>query len=604
MKTMKHNMKESLRKSKSTNKDSDILSQTTVEDSKSTNSGSTDALGNNPWSSEIGSGDGLDRVTSTGQTTINTVGSWSTKAEAGDGYVTATSHEEKSAKTDVAPTTNGEVKTATDEKPKKTKRKKTVTQPTPHTFQLEDELKKQKSTEQQQQQQRSASNGTKPSESKPAKPASNNEALPSRPTPAPAKPPVTFSYSPIRTNLNLHPIEPPPPPPISPRPRRDDTPNNPFTATHQRRKSSKSVSNGTAPPLTANLNEPYVFHPSPKPSEDLFQKVILLTHGTSMIGSSLVRQFHSVGARVIIGDTDVEKARKLIRNLGPPDTVHFNQCHATKHHDVVALFKFAMNMYGRVDHAVFGVGDDGSVGITVGEAEELFGLDLQTKTKTAKQEMEDVTAQNIKEGFNVGDVVSASVRFARIAMAHLRSSPIGRKKRVSSYSSVSGETQEEQVKRPDRSLTFITSSAAIKGVLHLPIYQVTQHATLGVVRSLSSSVDPNDGVRVNAVMTNIMVPSVKAGAGGRMSLQFPPDRPEDVARVVASVVDDAVAGELASHGRLLYVASGRAIDLQDGLDRSEGVWVGGTAKPVLDQATLAAGRDSQWMLGMGDGLDP
>ena len=603
MKNMKHNMKETLRKSKSTNKESDILSQTTIEDSKSTNSGSTDALGNNPWSSEIGIGDGLDRVASTGQTTINTVGSGSTKAEGGDGYVTATSHEEKSAKLEVPPITNGQVNATTDEKPKKTKRKKTVTQPTPHTFQLEDELKKQKSAEQQRQQQHSVPSELKPKESKLTKPASNNEAVASRPAPPPAKPRVAFSYSAIRTNLNLHPIEPPPPPPISPRPRRDDTPNNPFTATHQHRKSSKSVPNGTAPPMTASVREPFIFYPSPKPSEDLFQKVILLTHGTSLIGSSLVRQFHSVGARVIFGDTNVEKARKLISNLGPPDTVHFNQCHATKHHDVVALFKFAMNMYGRVDHAIFGVGDDGSVGITVGEAEELFGLDLKTKTKTAKQEMEDVAFQNIKESFNIGDVVGASLRFARIAMAHLRSSPIGRKKRVSSYSSANGETQEEQVKRPDRSLTFIASSAAIKGIPHLPIYQVTQHATLGVVRSLSSSVDPKDGVRVNGVMTNIMVPSVKAQAGGRMSLQFPPDKPEDVARVVASVVDDAVAGVSASHGRLLYVASGRAIDLQDGLDRSEGVWVGETAKPVLDQATLAAGRDSQWMLGMADGLD-
>ena len=129
------------------------------------------------------------------------------------------------------------------------------------------------------------------------------------------------------------------------------------------------------------------------------------------------------------------KPESSFRNLGPPDTVHFNQCHATKHHDVAALFKFAMNMYGRVDHAIFGVGDDGSVGITVGQAEELFwsrSADQGQDGKARDRRCEHL--RTLTGGFNMGDVVTASVRFARIAMAHLRSSPTGRKKRVSSYS--------------------------------------------------------------------------------------------------------------------------------------------------------------------------
>lgn len=570
-----------MRKSNSSTQPSDLTSQTTADDVRSNNISSGDALASNPWSSEITSLD-LERVVSDSQTTVNSNGSGKTSAKEADGYVTATSNDGVSF--NATTPSHLEVPAAKDEPngtspaPKPTRRKKTVTKTTPHTFELADELKKQQSLE------------AKPE----AKPETSSDKGSPQPPPSIEKPAIKLSYSTIRTSLDVKPIDPPP------RPRREEIPNNPFTA-DQRKASKPKTTDATSTPIKGKVDEPYIFYPSPSLSIDhMFQKVIVLTHGTSLIGSALIRQFHTAGARVVFGDTNADKAKKLLASLGPPDIIHFNECHTLRYPDLVALFKLAMTMYGRVDHAIFGVGDDGGVGITVGEAESFWGLDLQAKTKPGKQEIDEAIIETSKDGFDAGDVIGASVKFARLAMAHLRNSPASRKKRVSSYSGVNGEDKEEERRKPDRSLTFITSVAGIKGIPHLPVYQAAQHASLAVLRSLRTSIDPQkDNIRINAVMTNMMVPTVIPQAGGRMSVSLPSDRPEDVARVVASVVGDAVAGDAASDGSVFYITGEQAVDVQDGLDRSEALWLGPIAKGTLDKASSGVGQGCHWMLGLG-----
>lgn len=303
--------------------------------------------------------------------------------------------------------------------------------------------------------------------------------------------------------------------------------------------------------------------------------------------------------------------------------MHYNRCDLTKYDDVLSLFKLAVSIYGRVDHAIFGVGDDGGAGSGVGEGEKLWGQQLGSKArnKTSKEVLAEVEREKDNDGVRMGDLVIAGARFARIAMAYLQHTPKGPKSHrpstlgssVSSSfststrtngatkttSTTSGEAPTSDPPQPDRSLTFLTSTASFKGIPHLTAYQVASHATLGVVRSLTKSVDvQRDAVRVNAVCTNVMIPTAKTMVGGRMSVNLPVGRVEDVSRVVAGVVGSGDG----MHGRILYVTGDEAVDLEDGLHRNEKAWLGARGMEVLRSAEEGwVGGGVEWMLM--DGLD-
>jgi NAD(P)-dependent dehydrogenase (short-subunit alcohol dehydrogenase family) len=272
--------------------------------------------------------------------------------------------------------------------------------------------------------------------------------------------------------------------------------------------------------------------------------------------------------------------------------VHFNKCDARRYEDLVELFKLAFTMYGKVDHAILGVGEDGGGTGGLGEGEKGW---FEHATKGGIEAVEH-------EPPGLVDTLGAAVRFAHIALTYLRHTPKGKSKRDSVLTS----------RHPDRSLTFLTSVASFKEMPGLPIYQVAQHGVIGLVRSLRSSIDPEkDGLRVNAVVTGMMVPRAFGGVGGRMSVKLPSDMPEDVGRTVVGVVmaGSAEGGngvwyergsergvtERELHGRAIYVAGGECWDMEDGLNRSEQIWLGAKPSEILTKAQEGIGRQSQWI---------
>ncbi|KAK5370295.1 hypothetical protein LTS13_006885 [Exophiala xenobiotica] len=477
-------------------------------------------------------------------------------------------------------------------------------------------------------------------------------ATPTSPKAMPA-PPLTPSASAQYSNPNT------PSGPTSPRPPSTTTPVNPFTAAHRPKKSlSFSTTSSTN---TAASSNPCRFTPPRLPNDETFHgKVIVLTNGASQTGQALIRQFHAAGCRIIFGDTSTDQARRLISSLPPPHVVHFNRCDMTSYADMLDLFKLATTMYGRVDHAIFGVGDDGGQARSVGEAERgWFDHDRRgSRSKTFRMAVGEIE----KEPVGLADTLTASIRFARIAMAYLKYSPKSKQQKkkqpfINPYASPPRPDDDNTSTLPgkdDRSLTFVTSVAAFKETPGLPIYQVTQHGILGLVRSLRSTVDPDpergDGVRINAVVTNVMVPRALAQTGGRMSVQLPPDRPEDVARVVAGVVATSSANSVSAtvttttkstkttttagsegtgmntngggiwyekgfergvrerflHGRVIYSVGAECWDVQEGLDRSESVWIGTKPAEALNKgigglsggmgAARVDGEGSSWIL--------
>lgn len=245
------------------------------------------------------------------------------------------------------------------------------------------------------------------------------------------------------------------------------------------------------------------------------------------------------------------------------------------------LFRLASTMYGRIDHAIFGVGDDGAATGNVGNGERGW---FDRATKSGIEGVE-------REPPGLVDTLASAPRFAHIALAYLRDRP---KKRNSLIAH-------------DRSLTFLTSVAAFKEVPFLPIYQTAQHSILGLMRSLRSSINPEiDGIRINAAMTGVMVPRATSGAGGRMSVKLPSDMPEDIARAVVGIVAAGLGektivtragGRL--HGRALYIVGGEGYDIEEGLSNFEGLWLGPKATEHLGQAQEGIGKGSQWIMDLG-----
>ena len=554
---------------------------------------SSEAPSSNPWASEasVRSPDSLSRQASKTLSQTQTIDSGpaakdSDNASEKSAATAATHHSQPFENA-----TNGSL--AVPEDAPKARRKKTVTKTTPHTFELEDELKSR----------------TQPTPETADPPKTNVSEKPPPPR-SKLSSKSSLSFSPLRTTLNLHPVG--AQPPSSPRPRSTATPipNNPFSSPQRQHRKSSSIVNSPAP-LSASISQPYRFIPASQPLDagSFFNKVVVITHGSSLISANVIRQFHSAGARVIFGDPSPEKCRKVISSLGPPDTVHYNRCDVSKYEDIVDLFKLAVTMYGRVDHAIFGLGDDGSVGRGVGESEKLWGLDFGNKGRNTlgKEVLAEVEKEKDNEGARMTDLIGTGVRFARVAMAYLKHTPKGAKsKRRTMTGSTNGNTDEKDP-RVDRSLTFLTSTASIKGVPYLMVYQVACHTILGIVRSLSSSLDlERDGIRVNAVLTNVMIPTAKTMIGGRMSVQLPVGRVEDVARIVTGVVGDGsvVSSESGGgvHGKVLYVTGDEAVDLEDGMRRSEKVWMGEKGKESLERAEEGwTGGGVEWMLM--DGLD-
>ncbi|KIW23922.1 uncharacterized protein PV07_12083 [Cladophialophora immunda] len=633
-------MKDTLRKKAaktSSGSEFDVASQLDVT------SQSSESVSPNPWASEASStlnGEDISRQISKASRTpdttspIRSIMSTTTKEEESGSPPASIQRLDIPAAGDTA---------ALDDSGKPTRRRKTVTK-TPHTFELEADL-----TPVKQKEQMPASAAEQPPpKSDVQTPAPKKKKRVSQVAPPDATPNPTVMVNSVPSTDAATPLSSPKSPssvvPVSTsnqapapsattssslKPNASSTiaPVNPFTT-----RTKKSQSMSSVPQVFAS--NPCRFTPPPLPKESFHGKVIVLSNGASQTGQSLIRQFHTAGCRVIFGDTNSDQARKFISSLGPPHVVHFNKCDLTKYSDMLDLFKLAITMYGRVDHAIFGVGDDGGQACTVGAGEKGWFEDRPGINKTAKMAYDEVAT----EPTGLGDIITASIRFARIALAYLKYSP---KSKSSSKKGIVNPYSRPQPEAPaspgmnDRSLTFLTSAAAFKETPQLPIYQVTQHSILGLVRSLWTNIDPDperDGVRINAVVTNVMVPRAVAQSGGRsMSVQLPPDRPEDIARVVVGVVatnastpdinggDSSSGSGIASgggvwyekghergmrekylHGRVIYAVGTEGWDVQEGMSRSEAIWLGQKPAEALNRSMAGLSLDGQstWILDM------
>jgi NAD(P)-dependent dehydrogenase (short-subunit alcohol dehydrogenase family) len=76
-------------------------------------------------------------------------------------------------------------------------------------------------------------------------------------------------------------------------------------------------------------------------------KVVVITGGASGIGEASVRRFVSAGARVVFGDVQDHRGRRLAESLGP--YCAFRHADVTSERDLSALVDIALQRHGRLD---------------------------------------------------------------------------------------------------------------------------------------------------------------------------------------------------------------------------------------------------------------
>ena len=199
--------------------------------------------------------------------------------------------------------------------------------------------------------------------------------------------------------------------------------------------------------------------------------------------------------------------------------------------------------------------------------------------------------------------------FARIALAYLSH----------------GQDKE---KPSDKSLTLLSSVAGFKETPGIFVYQASKHGVLGLLRTLRLYMPNYPGVRLNAVCPGMTLTQMVDGIRENwLKSGAPKNEPSDVADVVVGLMvsgpgrramryeeEEGGARVRAMHsagamdwedeskgvtGRAIYVAGAKGWDIEEGLDRTEALWLGAEASGELEfcQRQLGIGRD--WSKGDG-----
>src|SRR3954465_12057455 len=89
-------------------------------------------------------------------------------------------------------------------------------------------------------------------------------------------------------------------------------------------------------------------------------RVAIVTGGASGIGAGTVRRFAEEGARVVIGDLDLDGGKRLADGLG--DAARFAATDVSAEEDIAALVDFAVSEFGGLDIMFNNAGILGAVG--------------------------------------------------------------------------------------------------------------------------------------------------------------------------------------------------------------------------------------------------
>jgi len=270
------------------------------------------------------------------------------------------------------------------------------------------------------------------------------------------------------------------------------------------------------------------FNPNGSKFSNLKDKVIVLTGGANGIGAATIKRLHTVGAKIIFGDFDEKAGAALVKELNT--NIEFLKTDVSKYDDNLALFKLAIQKYGKIDHAVAVAG--------VGERGDWFGRDLT---------VEDVEKPdtNITVEVNLLGVLY----FVRIALPYLK---VGRKE---------GE---------DRGIVLVGSAAGFRESPGLPVYQATKHGVQGIIRSLRKPLYEKDRIRINVVCPGMTESNMTDGISQAFYQRgLPVNSPDDIAVSIVGLLT-----EEKMYGKGIYVEGAKGWELEDGIVETMPQWLG------------------------------
>lgn len=219
-------------------------------------------------------------------------------------------------------------------------------------------------------------------------------------------------------------------------------------------------------------------------------KTIVITGGASGFGAGFLQRWAVAGAVVIIGDVNVQKGDKLVRDLRKETgnvNLHFVHCNVTDWQSQVNLFREAVKLspHGGIDTVVANAGIGG-----IGSAFELpEGLDVVNPPAP------DLTVLDV----NLTGVVYTS----HLALYYLKRNP---------DSFPANPNCDPANTHRDRHLLLVSSFAGFLPLPGVALYGASKHAVLGLYRCLRSTSFVH-GVRVNVICPYFMdTPMLSAGA--------------------------------------------------------------------------------------------
>lgn len=308
--------------------------------------------------------------------------------------------------------------------------------------------------------------------------------------------------------------------------------------------------------------------------------VIVLSGGSNGIGRSVVELLSARGATVVIGDIQEPEAM--------PESCTFCQTDVSKYDDIVNLFRMALEVHGHVDHAIANAG-----------IMEKGGWFLPSLGIEGVAKMPDMTVEDIN--------LRGCMWFAHVAVQYL----------------AHGAKGDE-----NKSLTLLSSVSGFKETPGMFAYEPSKAGVLGLMRSLRLYLPSafKVRIRVNTVCPSAtdtgMVAPVKADFQDK-GIKI--NSPEDVAKVLVAICaagkgsqsvwydgvnsqgtrrrqnrggmdwDDDEREARGMNGRSWVVIEGEAWDIEEGLDRTEDLWLGLKSSDTLWAGQRSLGIGGDWV---------
>ncbi|KAK5222094.1 hypothetical protein LTS03_008625 [Exophiala xenobiotica] len=274
-------------------------------------------------------------------------------------------------------------------------------------------------------------------------------------------------------------------------------------------------------------------------------KVVVLTGGAQGIGAATVTQLYLSGAHVFFGDWDDKKGPKLAEDLKSTSqsagSVTYTKVNVRDYQSLLSLFDAAYAKHGQIDMAICCAAVTERTGYW-----EPDKLNLESELTREGQ-----TPTGITDVIDIN--LNGTLYFARLAVAYLKEK----------HSFDKQATTPENITSP-KCITLVSSVAGFKESPGLFAYSASKHGALG---PWATDTQLLSGVRAEWTKNNM-----------------PLNTPDDVAKYIIQVTADPKA-----HGKALFVTGGNAVDIEEGLNRTEPEWLGEKNSRELNEGQVILG---------------